>query len=97
MKKIKHNKNIDTYWTAVNFKSDSGSRNTKLYICASYEYLRDEKKLNDMDKFMLKVADEWKAKGNSIFLKPCHFEIKAKTNEGIKNGKRFLAEIANKN
>jgi len=93
---IKRDSNRDSYWTRVKLTS-SENKNTLLLVCASHEYLGsvlNTNKFNDtrLNGWVDNVIKEWELKGNAIFRKPVHFEVKTVTEDGYKKGVEFLKQ-----
>jgi hypothetical protein len=91
---IHHSASRDSYWSRVHLKSSS-NKETLLFVCASHEYLGNflkTRELNDntLRVWLEEVVTEWQLKGESIFKKPVHLEVKAITEYGYKNGLEFL-------
>lgn len=85
----------DNYWARILFKSPENKGETFLYVCASYEYLHYTFNLNkfddrELERWVDDVVVEWKTKGDAIFKKPFHLDVKAITEEGRLNGINFL-------
>ena len=92
---IKYDNKRDSYWTKVEIKSEKDSnKKTTLLFCASYEYLGEEVKLKNEDKitkwFKDDVLNELIKKGEIIFRKPYHLDVRALTIDGYNNGLTFL-------
>ena len=91
---IKHDLKRDNYWTKVTLKSFD-DKQTLLFACASYEYLFETFKKREFgektkNKWVDNVVSELKSKGAAIFKAPVHFDVKAITDDGVKNGENFL-------
>ncbi|MDB5264500.1 MAG: hypothetical protein JWN64_71 [Parcubacteria group bacterium] len=85
----------DSYWSRILLKSSENKGETFVYVCASYEYLNytlNIKTLTDeaLHGWVDDVIIEWTAKGDSIFKKPFHIDVKAITEEGRLNGLAYL-------
>lgn len=86
----------DTYWAKVDIKSDKDNKKkTSVYLCASYEYLWENLGVKDLEDNTLKawfsnIVNEWKNKGEVIFNKQEHLDIRSVTMDGYKNGLAFL-------
>ncbi len=85
----------DNYWSRVLLKSPENKGETFLYVCASYEYLNYRLNIDTFSDQALQgwvddVVVEWTAKGDSIFKKPFHLDVKAITEEGRLNGLNYL-------
>jgi hypothetical protein len=93
---LKYDFRRDTYWAKVDLKSPKDSdKKTSIYVCASYEYLWETLKTKELEGTKLKtwfekIIDEWKEKGEVIFKKQEHFDIRSVTIDGYKNGLTFL-------
>jgi hypothetical protein len=92
--KIHHTADRDSYWSRIYLKS-AKNKETLLFVCASHEYLGSYLKKNSLNEGSLNiwindVANEWVAKGDSIFKKPLHLQVGALTDYGYKNGLEFL-------
>ena len=91
---LKHNINRDSYWARMVLQSED-NKQTFLYVCVSHEYLGDTFKNTKFDDKLIEnwfheIAEEWAAKGEVIFKKPFHLEVRAITEEGYSNGMEFL-------
>lgn len=95
--KLYRDSSRDNFWTKVELVSGKQQRKTEVLLCASYEYLcRDLKanKINDkaLEKWVLRTITDFQKKGDSIFRKQTHLEVRAVTSDGYKNGISFLKE-----
>ncbi len=89
----------DSFWTKVEFISDQSNRKTEVLLCASYEYLsqglnRIEVNERAVNEWVARTVADLQKKGDVLFKKPTHFEMKAITEDGYKNGISFLKEKA---
>jgi len=87
----------DNYWTSVGLVSENSKQETNILLCASYEYLTENLKTDDLND---KIVNDWVAttiaeiqkQGNSLFEEVNHFEVRAVTPDGYENGISFLQE-----
>jgi hypothetical protein len=91
---IKSDSSRDNYWARILLKS-SENKQTFLFVCASHEYIENSLKTNEVsatkvNELIDDVIVEWQSKGNSIFNKPFHLEVRAVTQNGYENGIQFL-------
>lgn len=93
-----HNHNQrDSYWTKVRIVSNDHSRETALIVCASHEFLSEELKTdqftnNAVQSWLSKVTEEWSKKGELVFHKPLHLDVRTVTDDGYKKTLEFLRE-----
>ena len=88
------------YWTRIFFTSDDGVKKTKVFTCASMEYLSDfyrivsGDKLNqdDFDDWLSNIVKKWSILGEEIFNQDVHYDVYANTQEGEANGIDFLVK-----
>jgi len=86
----------DSYWAKVNLHSEKLHKETSVFLCASYEYLSNTLKKNELDAKSLSawyentVTEEIIKNGDSLFLKPNHMEVRAVTDEGYAIGLSLL-------
>ena len=94
-KRVKEDFNRDTYWTRIHFESDDKKHESTVLVCASWEYLMDTNRINEvkdnhLDQWREAVIRKWNSLGNKIFNKKVHYDIYANTPEGEINGLEFL-------
>jgi hypothetical protein len=91
---IKYDDSRDTYWAKVKITSEKEDKATMLLFCASYEYVGEELKITNEEKirkwFNNDILKNLTEKGDVIFRKPYHFDVRAVTSEGYTNGLTFL-------
>ena len=96
---VKEEFSRDTYWTRVHLQADH-DRDTSVLVCASLEFLWNQYGKREFTQEFLAqwaatVADQWKARGETLLDKPVHYAVYAVTEEGEMNGLEFLKkEIA---
>lgn len=87
----------DNYWTKVELVSDKQNRKTNIMLCASYEYLSQYLKTEDLNDQVVgtwigTVVEDIQKKGEVLFDEPNHLEVRAITQDGYQNGIDFLKE-----
>jgi len=97
--KLKDNSSRDLYWGRIYFTSDNGLKNSKVLLCASFEYMqllfkKDTFQDADFDVWLKKVVKKWTKLEEDIFNQDIHYDIYATTKEGEANGLDFLLEKA---
>ena len=96
--KIKEDANRDLYWTKVFVESDDKMSQSVLLTCASWEYMLDKNRANNVtEKFLNDWIDEvvskTKKSGNNFFRNKINYDVYANTKDGKINGLEFLKEI----
>jgi len=95
--KIKEDFERDLYWGRIYFSSEDGSKQSKVLLCASTEYLQQifKKDVFDESDFAVLIKDvlnKWSQLNEDIFNQDIHYDIYATTKEGEANGLDFLLE-----
>gem|GEM_PF-1372237 len=85
----------DNYWTTVGLTSDTSKKETNILLCASYEYLSETLKTDDLtdeavNSWVLTTVADIQKRGEELFSEPNHIEIRAITDEGRGNGFSFM-------
>lgn len=97
---IKYEFHRGIYWTRIFFTSDDGIKKTKVFTCASMEYLQDLYKIVSGDKLKQEefnawldvVVKKWSKLGDEIFNQDIHYDVYSNTQEGEANGIDFLVK-----
>ncbi len=93
---LKHDFSRDNYWAKVEIKSNKDAKKkTELLFCVSSEYLNEKLGVKDKEdkklgKWFSNVVEDWKNKGEVLFRKPHHYDVRYITEDGYKNGLSFL-------
>jgi len=93
--KIREDFKRDIYWTRIHFESEDKKNKSTLIVCASWEYILDINRINDVRDFHLNnwlkdVIKKWESLGGDIFNRPIYYDVYANTDEGRENGLEFL-------
>jgi len=93
--RIRENFERDLYWTRIYFESVNRKHMSTVVTCASWEYIIDTNRINEvkdlhLNQWIEKVIKKWKSLGNEIFKKKIHYDVYASTAEGKINGLEFL-------
>lgn len=87
----------DNYWTTVGLVSENSKKKTDVHLCASYEYLSEKLKTDDLNdevvnNWVVTAVTDLQKKGDLLFNQPVHFEVRAITDDGKQNGLSFLQD-----
>lgn len=95
--KLNYSPDRDIYWAklSLKLKDKDSDKKTSVLVCASYEYLGEKINLKGTDDTKINswyetIVNEWEKKGKQIFRKQCHYDVRAITENGEKNGLKFL-------
>lgn len=98
--KIREDINRDIYRARVYFESDDRKHASTVLACASWEYILDSNRINEVEakhlnQWLEEVIKKWRSFGDKIFEKERHYDVYANTPEGEVNGLEFLQKEIN--
>ncbi|MEO8665777.1 MAG: hypothetical protein ABI462_09795 [Ignavibacteria bacterium] len=92
---ISEEKSRDLYWGRFIIKDENSDRKTKVLLCASWEFLCDEFRVENLTPSQINlwyesIIEKWVLKGEEIFSLPIHYLTFTNTEEGKENALKFL-------
>jgi len=99
IQKIKEDIDRDLYWSRIYFFSDDNSKESKVLVCASFEYFqqllkKDSFQEDDFNSWLQGIVEKWTKLKDEIFNQDIHYDVYATTKEGEAKGLDFLLEKA---
>lgn len=92
----------DLFWTKIIFLSDDEKKKSKVFACASQEYLEDfyqlrggeELNKEQTDNWLNSVIKKWSILGDKIFNQDVHYDVYYDNRDGEATGLNFLLKKA---
>ena len=95
---VKEDKNRYLFWTIITFFSEDETRKTRIFVCASKEYLEGKYELPEdiemrqplLNEWLDDAISKWSTLDGKIFEKDVHYDVYANTLDGEANGINYL-------